>query len=134
MKFVDSKSALTRRIPLSPRPPPPPPPFMLLTVLRRWSRCCSYSVWLCGIYYGALHVWSCLALCSPVFQPFSIAIISGKRELVYVLLVHLFVYSATLTFVLFLFLLVSGVGYGFRLWYSLEFAINFSPSTLGTNH
>ena len=40
---------------------------MLLTILRRWSRCCSYSVWLCGLYYGALHVLkSCLALCSRI--------------------------------------------------------------------
>ena len=23
-----------------------------MIVLRRWSRCCSYSVWLCGLYYG----------------------------------------------------------------------------------
>ena len=23
---------------------------MLLIVLRRWSRCCSYSVWLCSFY------------------------------------------------------------------------------------
>ena len=30
--------------------------FMLLTVLRRRSQCCSYSVWLCGLYYGMLHV------------------------------------------------------------------------------
>ena len=24
--------------------------------LRQWVLCCSYSVWLCGLYYGALHV------------------------------------------------------------------------------
>ena len=30
--------------------------IIILTVLRRWSRCCSYYVWLCGLYYGALHV------------------------------------------------------------------------------
>ena len=41
--------------------------FMLLTSLMRWSRCCSYFVWLCGLYYGALHVLkSCYALCPRV--------------------------------------------------------------------
>ena len=59
VKFVDSKTIFT--------PPAPPPPkkqlFMLLTVLRRWSRCFSYSLWVCGLYYGVLHVLkSCLAL------------------------------------------------------------------------
>ena len=36
---------------------------MLLTVLGRWSRCCSCSVWLCGLRCGALRDWSCPALC-----------------------------------------------------------------------
>ena len=40
-----------------------PPVVILLTVLRRWSRCCSYSVWLCSLHYEALHVWFCPALC-----------------------------------------------------------------------
>ena len=61
-----------------------------LTVLRRWSRCCSYSVKCCSLHYEALHVWSCPALCLCV----SFSILSpclGKRELVFVLIVHLFV-------------------------------------------
>ena len=35
---------------------------MLPTVLRRWSLCYFYFVWLCGFYYGAFHVESCVAL------------------------------------------------------------------------
>ena len=44
-------------------PPPPPSPwyFMLLTVLMRWPRCCSCSVWLCGFYTTG-------ASCFTVFQ------------------------------------------------------------------
>ena len=49
-------------------------------------------------YYEAFHVESCLALCSRFCLFFSHFRSSsprlGKRELVYVLLVHLFVYSA----------------------------------------
>ena len=30
--------------------------FMLPTILRRWYRCCSYSMWLCRLFYGALNV------------------------------------------------------------------------------
>ena len=71
---------------------------MLLTVLRRWSRCCSYSVWLCGLYYGVLHVLkSSRALCPRVLS-FLLALGSprlGKREL----LVHfVFVYFARVSF------------------------------------
>ena len=41
---------------------------MLLAVLRRRSRCCSYSVWVCGLYCGALHVLKySRALCPRVF-------------------------------------------------------------------
>ena len=83
---------------------------MLLIGLRWWSRCCSYYVWLCGLYYGKLHVVkSCLALCPRVFFlfffvcffffwggggfiPFNIVITSlREEELIYVLVVHLFV-------------------------------------------
>ena len=53
-RFVDSKSSLNPRL------------FMLPTVLRRWSWCYSCFVWLCGFYYGAFHVESCLALWSRV--------------------------------------------------------------------
>ena len=34
---------------------------LLLTVLRRWSRCCSYPVKLCGLFYKAIYIKSCLA-------------------------------------------------------------------------
>ena len=101
--------------------------FIPLTVLRRWSRCCSYSVWLCGLYYWTLRVLkSSRALC-PHASSFLLAFWSprlGKRELVCVLLVHLFVLYV-LVFVIFLFLLVSGVGCVLWLWHSLDFSINF---------
>ena len=67
---------------------------MLLTVLRRWSRCCSYSVWLCGLYYGALHVLKSSRDLCPRVSSFLLALCSPrleKRELVCVFLVHLIV-------------------------------------------
>ena len=103
---------------------------MLLAVLRRWSWSCSYSVWLCGLYYEALHVLKhCFAL-FPRVSSYLLALGSprlGKRELVCVLLVHLFVLRV-LVFVLLLFLLVSGVGCGLWLWHSLDFSITFLPA------
>ena len=46
--------------PLTPTPNPHPRQCILLTVLRRWSRCCSYSVKSCSsLHYEALHVCSC---------------------------------------------------------------------------
>ena len=57
---------------------------------------------------------SCLALWSPRL---------GERELAYVLLVYLFAYFARVHFVLFLFLLVSGVGWGVWLCHSLDLFI-----------
>ena len=72
--------------------PPPVRWFMLLTVLRRWSRCCSCSVWLCGLYYGALYVlvFPC-SLSSCFVISFSVVVPRlGKRELVCVFLVHVF--------------------------------------------
>ena len=54
--------------------------LVLLTVLGRWSRCCSYYTWLCGLYCGALHVLeSCLALCPRVYF-FAIVITSLAAE------------------------------------------------------
>ena len=49
----------------------------------------------------------------------------GKREFVYILLIHLYVYLACITIRLFLFLLVSGVGCRLWLWHSLDFSFNF---------
>ena len=46
-----------------------PPWFILLTVLRRWSRCWSYSLLLCGLFYEAICFMSGLVLfCSCVFS------------------------------------------------------------------
>ena len=65
MKLVGPKSALNSRW------------FVLLTVLRRWSRCWSYSLLLCYLFYEAICFKSCLVLfCSCVFQSFNIAITS----------------------------------------------------------
>ena len=58
---------------------------------------------------------------------------SGKRELVCVLLVHLFVLYV-LVFVIFLFLLVSGVGCGMWLGHSLDFSINFFSNLQGLSN
>ena len=68
-------------------------------------------MWLCGFYYEALRVESCLAFClSVVSVLFSIVITSlGEEGAVYVFLVHLFVYFARVNFCPFFFLLVSGV-------------------------
>ena len=55
---------------------------MLLTVLRRWSRCCSYSVWLCGLYYRPLHVLKSSRALRPRVSSFLLASSSprlGKR-------------------------------------------------------
>ena len=64
--------------------------------------CICLFVLLCGLYYGALHVLvlHCFALC-PRVSSFLLALCLprlGKRELVYVLLVHLFVYFARVSF------------------------------------
>ena len=69
--------------------------------LRRWPRCFSYSVWLCGLYYGTLHVLkSSRALC-PRVSSFLLALWLprlGKKELVCALLVHLFVCFVRVSF------------------------------------
>ena len=55
--------------------------FMLLTVQRRWSQSCSYSVLLCDLFYGALHVQSCIVLRSRTFlSHFSIMITLLEEE------------------------------------------------------
>ena len=97
--------------------------FIVLTALRRWCRCWSYSLLLCGLFYEAIcfKVLPCLFYLfifilfffSCVFSPFSIAITSlgEERELIlviFVLLSDLCLFG----FVCFLFLLVSGKGFG----------------------
>ena len=67
---------------------------MLLIFRRRWSRGCSYSVWLCSLYYRALRDFSCLTLCPRVSVASVILALWSpllwKRELNCVLLVHLY--------------------------------------------
>ena len=100
--------------------------FMLLTVLRRWSWCCSYTVWRCGLHYGTLHVLkSSSALCTRVSSFFS-ALCSprlGKRELhAYRAFVCLFCMCSFLSFSL---PFGVGVGCGLWLWHCLDFSVNF---------
>ena len=64
---------------------------------------------------GLIFIQFCLALWSSHVR---------KRELVYMLLVKLYVYLACVIFCLFLFLLVSEVGCGLWLWHSLDFSFN----------
>ena len=55
--------------------------FTLLAVLRRWSRCLSYSLVLCGLLCEAICCMSYLVLfCFCVFSLFSIAITSLGEE------------------------------------------------------
>ena len=110
-------------------PPPPLQPPVVYAIDRSKAvvPLCSYSVWLCGLYYGALHVLKSSRALRPRVSSFLLALWSsrlGRRELVCVLLVHLFVLYV-LVFVIFLFLLVSRVGCGLWLWHSLDFPINF---------
>ena len=100
MKLVDCKSALT----------PPPPPhthtrFILLTGLRRWSRCCSLGFILRGDSYKVLHC--VLSICFSVLLPLQQSRL-GKRELLCMFFVRLFG-LLVLVCVSFLFLLVSGI-------------------------
>ena len=81
--------------------------------------CYSFFGWLCGFYYGAFHVESFLALCAHVFSSFDIVTTSPEEEgLVYVLLMHLFVYFTRVDF--YSFACPLGVGG----WLRLEFSIN----------
>ena len=118
MKLASCKSALNPRW------------FTLLTVLRRWSRCSSYSLLLCGLFYEAICFMSYLvSFCSCVF-PVLLALRLprlGKRELILVVFVRLFD-LCLFGFVGFLFLLVSGKGCGLWLWHSLDFYLTFSLS------
>ena len=59
VKLASSKGALN------------PQWFILLTVLRQWSQCWSYSLLLCGLFYEEICFMSYLVLfCSGVFQSF----------------------------------------------------------------
>ena len=126
MKLNVTKSYL-HHVYLLPPPPPPRGSFMLLTVLWRWSRCCSYSVWLWFIlrHASCFKVFPC-SLSSCFFIPFSIVITSlgeeGAGLCASRAFVCLFCTRKCLSF--FLFLLVSGVGCDVWLWHSLDFSIN----------
>ena len=89
-KLACSKSALTL-----------PGWFTLLTILRRWSRCKSYSLLLCGLFYAAICFMSYLVSFCCLFD------------------------LCLFGFVGFLFLLVSGKGCGLWLWHSLDFSLTF---------
>ena len=83
-------------------------------VLRRWPRCYSYSLLLCGLFYKAICFMSYLA-CHFVlvfFSPFSIAITSLGEERANLSAFRRFVRLCLFGFVGFLFLLVSGKGCG----------------------
>ena len=113
MKLASCKSALNPRW------------FALPTVLRRWSRCKSYFLLLCGLFYEAICcfvVYStrrfvvCLSVCHFVLVFFLVLLVLrlprlGERELILVLFVRLFG-LCLFRFVGFLFLLGSGMGCG----------------------
>ena len=89
---------------VQPLAPPPPHWFML----RRCSWCNAYfceAMWPCSLFS--------LVLLSIVLTSL------GKERDGIMLLVNLCVYLACITFGIFLFLLVSGVGCGLSLWHSL---------------
>ena len=91
VKLAGRKSALTPAT----HPTPLPRWFILLT--EWWSRCQSYSLLLCGLFYEAICFKSCLVLfCSCIFQFFfSIAFASLGEERV-----HLGAFRAFVRFVL----------------------------------
>ena len=100
---------------------------MLYHVAVRWSRCLSYSLLLCGLFYEAICFMSYLVLFW--FCVFSVLLALrlphlGKRELVLVLFVRLFGLRL-FGFVCFLFLFVSGRGCDLWLWHSLDFSLTF---------
>ena len=102
---------------------------MLLALLRRWSRCCSYSAAVCSLYYGALYVLKyCFAFCLHIAS-FLSALWSSrlwKRELVmFFSCVCLFVCFAGVSFCPFPLPLSVVVGCGLWLWHSQDFSINF---------
>ena len=97
VKLANCKSALNPRW------------FILLTVLRRWSRCTCYSLLLCGLFLRGdlFYVLPCviLVLCFSVLLALRLPRL-GKRELILVRFVSLFDLRL-FGFVCFLFLLVS---------------------------
>ena len=115
MKLASCKSALNT---------PYPRWFVLLPVLRRWSRCVILFVALWFILRGDLLTMCYLFLCFSVLLALWLPRL-GKRGLILVLFIHLFDLRL-FAFVCFFFLLVSGKGCGLWLRHSLNF--NFSLS------
>ena len=74
-----------------------------------------YSVWLCGLYYGAIHILKASRVLCPGF---------GKKELVYMLIVHLVVCFARVC--LCHFSLPLGVGWTFLFPYLLAYLLYFA--------
>ena len=108
VKLVSCKSALNPRW------------FTLPTVLRRWSRCWSYSLLLCGLFYGAICFMSYLVpFCSWVFSPFSIAITSLGEERA-----NLYVFR---TFVRFVLVWICRFPLPLGVWEGLRFVIVARP-------
>ena len=85
-------------------------------------------LWSFVVYTTGCLMFLSLLVLFVLVSPFVLAFWSPrleKRELVFVLLVHLFVCFARVYFVLFLFLLVSRVGCGLWLRHTLDLFINF---------
>ena len=90
VKLAGCTSALTHRR------------FILLTILRRWSRCCFYYLLLCSVLYSCFK--SCLVLfCSCVFSPLSISITLLGEERVHLIAFRKFVQFAFVCFFFFFF-------------------------------
>ena len=89
-------------------------------------------MWLCGLHYGALHVWACPALCEFLLSFWRFGRLAWGAEVgggaawslclscVCLLAMHAF---TTWSVSLFLFLLVSGVGCDLCLWLFLVFSV-----------
>ena len=76
--------------------------FISLAVLRRWSRCWSYFLLLCGLFHEAVCFKSYLVLfCSCVFSPFSISTTLFREERANLSAVRTFVRFALVWFCLF---------------------------------
>ena len=98
--------------------------FILLTVLRRWSRC--FPILCCFVVYSSRRFVLSLALCYSVlvfFSPFSIVITSLGEERAILVLFVVFLDLCLFGFVCFLFLFLSWMGYGLLLWHSLYFSL-----------
>ena len=75
-KYIGTQGVVCRQLKIF--LPPPPRWFMLLTVLRRWSRCCSCSVWLCSLCCGVLRVLGYSRALCPRVSSFLLALWSPR--------------------------------------------------------